>query len=103
MSKVLNATCEGNVVSAEGVQVPGVTVLSEGVSASSGILILEEEKKTYLAKTSPDLKSALQLIISALTSIDTNGYIISSGPDVPGGPKAASAISQLTALKDALK
>lgn len=103
MSKVLDATCANNKVTCEGVEVPNVTILSEGIAESSGLLILEEDKKTYVAKTTPDLKSALQLIISALTAIDTNGYIVSSGPDVPGGPKAASMISQLTSLKDALK
>ena len=103
MSKVLDATCVDNKVTCEGVEVPNVTILSEGVASSSGLLILEENKKTYVAKTTPDLKAALELIISALTAIDTNNYIVSSGPDVMGGPKATSTISDLTSLKDALK
>jgi hypothetical protein len=117
MSKVLDATCVNHKVTCEGVEVPNVTVLSEGVSASSGLLILEDDRKTYVARTSPDLKSTLEKVISALgqiatalTAIDTNNYIISSGPDVHGGPRAVSNIASLnslvtdlTTLKDALK
>ena len=104
MSKVLDATCVNNKVTCEGSEVPNVTVLSEGVAESSGLLILEDDRKTYVPKTSPDLKAALELIISALTAIDNNGYIIASGsPDTPGGPKATSSISSLSSLKDSLK
>lgn len=117
MSKVLDATCQNNKVTCEGSEVPNVTILSEGISASQGLLILEDDRKTYVSKTSPDLKAALSSIIdaltqiaTALTAIDNNGYIISSNPDVHGGPKAVANISQvnsivgtLSSLKDALK
>ncbi len=69
MPRVLDATCLANIVTCEGVPVTGVTVLSEGVSQSSGYLIIDEDKTYYVAKTSPDLKAAITTLNSMLTSI----------------------------------
>ncbi len=52
MSKVLQATCTGQVVTAEGVVVPGVQIVAEGVGPSAGILILDGDARWYVAKQS---------------------------------------------------
>lgn len=71
MSKVLEATCLAGIVKVGQTPVPDTTVLSEGVGSSSGVLILEEDKKTYIAKTSPDLKSTLEQLEVALSQTAT--------------------------------
>lgn len=67
MSKLIEATCNDGVVTALGVTVDNVVILSEGVGASSGVLILDEDSATYIAKTSPDLKTTILKAITALT------------------------------------
>ena len=69
MSKILDATCQANVVTSEGIVIPGVTVLSKGVASSSGLLILDEEKATYLTSNATDIESTLTKIASILDSV----------------------------------
>ncbi len=120
MSKMLEATCVAGVVTAGGVPVVEADILCEGVASSEGVLILDEDKAKYLAKTSPDLKTTITKLISilghlttALTSIDTKVLVTTCGAG-PGTtaplPLAASDIIAITAvqaelslLKEALK
>jgi hypothetical protein len=69
MPRAIDATCVAGVVTAEGVTVPGTTILSEGVASSSGYLILDGSKKYYVAKTSPDLKASIVTVNSMVTKI----------------------------------
>lgn len=71
MSKMLEASCVAGVVTAGGFPVPAADIQSEGVGPSEGILILDEDKAKYLAKTSPDLKSTLDDLSSLLGTITT--------------------------------
>lgn len=71
MSKVVEATCVAGIVKVGALPVPTATILSEGVAASSGILVLDEDKATYIAKVSTDLKDALDQLSSALGSLTT--------------------------------
>ena len=110
MSKALEATCVAGVVTSEGVPVPDTTILSEGVAASEGLLILDEDKKTYIPKTSPDLKETLDKIVSvlgqissALSALDTAGFLISATMGVPSPPVAASEISAIDTLQSELE
>lgn len=119
MSKVLPATCEDGEVTIEG-QVVEATILSEGVASSAGIAVLEEDKVSYFAKTSPDLKStleklssALESIASALSSLDGATLITScgAGAGTAGPPNVAAsdisaieeAIEEINELKDNLR
>lgn len=108
MSKMLDATCVAGVVSTGGVPVPGVGILSEGVGASTGILFLDEDQAMYLAKISPDLKSTLDGLISALTSISSALNALNTatllttcpaGSGVAGPPLVATA--DITAINTA--
>lgn len=112
MSKALQATCVAGIVIADSVPVPVATILSQGVGSSSGVLILDDDKATYIAKTTPDLETTLTKLISvlteltsALTSIDTKVLVTTcpagAGTTVPL-PLAASNITALTALKTEL-
>lgn len=112
MSKILEATCAGGVVTADGLPVSGATVLSEGVAPSSGILIMQGDEKTYVAKTSPDLNLTLARLAEALGNIATALTALDAKPigALPPAPSSAAAIAnitsiqgQLTALKEAMK
>lgn len=118
--KALSATCENKVVTADGVSVPAAEILSEGVGASSGVLIIDEDRAKYIADTTPDLKVALEKIIaalgqvsSALSTLAGKSYLTAATGGVPD-PTASTSwasniseldnlASELTTLKGALK
>lgn len=113
MPRVLNATCEGGVVTAEGVTVPGAVILSEGVGASSGLLFLDGDKKTYIGKTSPDLETTLEKTIAAINKIAEgltaagsalDGIAGGSGtPVTTAATQLAPIVAELETLKGQLK
>ena len=81
MAKVLDATCENEVVTIEGRSVEA-TILSEGVGESTGSAVLDGEKVFYIAKTSPDLKLTLEKSFEALNKI--SDILISIGAGMTG-------------------
>lgn len=120
MAKILPATCSTGVVTADGVPVPSAVILSEGIGASQGILVLDEDDAKYIPKTSPDLKETLEKLVSALGSLTTALTAIdlkSQATSCPAGsgatiplPLAAASIasissvqSELIVLKETLK
>lgn len=119
MAKALSATCSGGVVKVGNLTIPGVTVLSEGVGESSGLLIIEVDEPTYIALTTPDLKStiekamdALEDVASVLNKIATTFTSIGAGmtgpTTAPPGTLAAdvativSKATEITATRTAL-
>lgn len=101
MSKALEATCEGGVVTCEGVPVPDVTVLSEGVGESEGLLVLEGLKKTYLASNATDLKTTIEKLVSAVDKIGLTLTAIGAGmtgPTTAPPPTLAADVAELTAI-----
>ncbi len=117
MSKVLSASCVGGVVSVNGVPVPGVTLLSEGVASSSGILIVDEDRTYYVTNVGNDLDTTLEKLIAALgkvsdalgkategfgkavdslTALDTAAFLIGAQAGVPSPPVAAPDIAGIT-------
>ena len=113
MPRVLNASCVAGVVTAGSLPVTEVAILSEGVSSSTGYLILDQDRKYYVAKTSPDLKTAINSLGSLLTNISTIMASIVAGmagsgtapPPTFAADKVALdlAITQFQATKDLLK
>lgn len=101
MSKILEATCTAGVPYVGAIPIPTATILSKGIGPSTGIMILEEDKQTYIAKTSPDLETTLTKIASALGQIVTALTLIDAKPlgPLPPVPAAAANILQLTALQ----
>lgn len=105
MPRVLNATCENGVVTAEGAQVPGAVILSEGVGSSSGLLFLDGDKKTYIGKTSPDLKTTIEKAVEAIQKIAEGLTAAGSALDgIAGGSgtPVTTAATQLTPIVTAL-
>lgn len=110
MSRLLEATCSAGVVTCEGVPVPAAEILSEGVGSSAGFLILDGEKAYYVAKTSPDLKttleqvsSALGAIVSALSTIDAKPVGGSGSAPAPGAAGNITTINSAKTAVDTLK
>jgi hypothetical protein len=110
MSKALEATCEGGVVTAEGVSVDEPEIMSEGEGSSVGVLLQDQEKTWYFAKITPDLKSTLEKIssalgqiASALSSIDAKPTGGSGSAPAPAAAGNISAINTVKAEVDALK
>ena len=110
MSKMLDASCVGGVVTAEGFPVVSAEVMSEGIGASEGILLMDEDNAKYLAKITPDLKSTLEklsscidTIKSALQAIDSVGTLVTTCGVGPGTavwvPVNVANIASLTAAK----
>ncbi len=109
MSRFLHATCNDDKVMCEGVEIKSAIILSEGNGNSSGLLMIQDDKAYYFPSNALDLKMLIEKIVAVLTTIktglnniDTNGYIISSSPDTPGGPKAAGEISGIQSAIDDL-
>jgi hypothetical protein len=71
MSKVFSATCEAGVVKVGENVVPGVEVLTQGVAASTGILILDGENAYYFPTIGADLKTTLEKLVEILTQVKT--------------------------------
>lgn len=112
MSKMLNATCVGRIVTSSGVPVPSAEILSEGVGSSTGVLLMDEEEAKYITSNSSDLKTALEQIANALTSIASALTLLDAKPLGTLGPSPAASASisqvtavqaQLSALKEVLK
>jgi hypothetical protein len=113
MSKILDATCAGGMVTAGGVPVPAAAILSEGVGPSSGVLVMEKDKATYLTSNAADLKETLGKTADALTKIATTLTSIGlgmAGPATAPPPTLAADVAEITAtalqlevLKEMLK
>ena len=110
MSKVLlDATCENGIVRVGDLVITDVIIQSEGVGESSGILIIEDDERTYIAKTSGDLvitleklSDALGELSSALTAIDgkTQATVCLSGPGTTvATPVATATIAAIDAVQ----
>lgn len=129
MSKanILPATCENNTVTAEGVTVTPVRILSVGKGQSSGLLVMHGEQCFYVTSSALDLKTTIEKVIAAITDINAAltqiGTTLTSigagmtGPTTaPPGTLPADVVtinskvtalnttkSQLSDLKEALK
>lgn len=113
MSKILPASCQGGVVKIKNSPQDDAEILSEGVGASEGIALIDESQIFYLPKGSPDLKATLDNLVnvltqistglektaSALTKLDTNGFLIAADAGVPSDPIATADISGISSAK----
>lgn len=111
----LEASCVGGIVTSGGIPVAEAEILSEGIGPSTGVLIIHEDRAFYIAKTSPDLKSAIEHTISGLngsaTGLTSTVAALSSvgalppvlAPITAAAASITAAVALLTALKETLK
>lgn len=98
MSKILSATCDATgKVTADGVEVVGAIVLSEGKKASSGVAVMDGDKVWYLTSNATDLKDAIASLVEIINQIATIATGLDAVTVSPGGQ--AAAIAQLQVLK----
>lgn len=112
--RALPATCANGKVTCEGVEITPVTILSQGVGASSGVLYLDGASAYYVAKTTPDLDQLLTDLIAALNNVVT-GLNQTGAGTIAGSPLSTAAaitaaatqvtsnVNALQTLKDSLK
>lgn len=110
LSKILAGTCQNGVVKEGDVIVPNAVILSEGVGPSEGVVVLDGPDATYIAKTTPDLNTTLEKLVSvlgqissAINSLDTRGFLIAAQAGVAGPPALAGTVSQINTLKSDLE
>lgn len=79
MTRILDATCVDNVVRVAGhVVTPTPTIITQGKRSSSGILIMEGDRATYVATNTADIEDFLQKTNDALSAITSALGTISS-------------------------
>lgn len=113
MSKILAASCVDNKVTVEGKEIEGAIILSQGKASSTGIVIIEEDKVTYIAMNTTDLATTIDKtveLINAIAPILTAIGAGMTGPMTAPPPTLAADVAQLQTkasellqLKDNLK
>lgn len=114
MSKILDATCDAQgKVTADGVEVIGAIVLSEGKQASSGTAVMDGDKVWYLTSSATDVKATLEKMAAAITKIANMFTAVGSGMTGPTTAPPGSLptdvvelnqmVTEINQLKGALK
>ena len=114
MSKILSATASADgKVTADGVEVVGAIILSEGKQASSGVAVMDGEKVWYLTSSATDIKATIEKAADAITKIATLFTAMGAGmtgPTTAPPPTLATdvaainaVVTELNQLKGALK
>lgn len=111
--RMLDASCQGGIVTADGVQVDAAEILSAGKGRSAGTLLLDGEKAVYLTSNAADLDSALEKIGDSITKIlniltaiggGMTGPTTATPPTLPTDIAEVTAIAaQIETLREALK
>jgi len=100
LTKLLEATCEAQVVKVGTATVSGAQILSEGVAASTGLLFLDGPKSKYVTSSASDVKA---LITSMVSILDKCLEILTGLDGASTSPGSQSAkIVELTTLKTQL-
>lgn len=90
----MSATCENKKVICNGKEIKDAIILCDGVKASAGVLLFDENlSPVYVPNTQPDLKDLLNLmeqIVVACSSITTT---------VQGAPTPINNVSDFTSVK----
>lgn len=108
-AKVLPATCNAtSVVTAEGVSVLPVTILSMGKKSSSGFLLMDGEQAYYVASNATDIKDLISSLVTIINQVATIATALDAVTVAPGSAAAAIAAlqvmkTQLDATKELLK
>lgn len=108
MSKILPATCSAaSVVTVENKPVQA-TILSNGKAQSTGVVLLEQDKSTYLTSNASDIHDLIVNIGSLVDQIKLCLNGLDGVTASPGSNAAAIAVvdtlkAQLLAQKDLLK
>ena len=108
LSSIVAGNCVAGVVKIGAFPVPGATVLSNGVGASSGVVALDGPDATYIASNATDIAaliSSLGDVIDKIITIVTGLDGISTSPGAETANIALLLALKITLLaqKDTLK
>jgi Cu/Ag efflux pump CusA len=97
MARLIEASCEGGVVTVSGRTITA-EILSQGVESSLGVVILDGDKAFYIANSHEDIKEVIEDVVGLIDQVQTvltglDGVTVSPGSQ-------AAAIAQLGVLKD---
>ncbi len=97
MSKILEASCENGAVTVEGLVIEA-TILSAGVEASTGVVIIQNGNAFYIASTYQDLVSIIEKTAEMIT--DISNILTAIGAGMTGAttappPSLAADVSEL--------
>lgn len=107
MTKVLDASCVGGVVTVEGVPID-CTIITKGDGSSTGVVIINGEKIVYVASNKLDLEALITQLNSMFTQVNVIAAALDAVTNSPGSSTAAQAAlatqnTALLALKDVLR
>jgi hypothetical protein len=78
--KILAASCQGSVVTIEGIPHPNAKLLTAGVGPSQGVVFLQDDDEPiYIPIASPDLNTTLEKLIAALGKVGDSLTQIGTG------------------------
>ena len=70
MSKILDATCDADgKVTVEGVVVTDIEVTSEGKAASTGLVLIDQDRARYITSSAGDIALTIDQVIASLDSL----------------------------------
>lgn len=102
--KFIDASCQNNQVTADGKVVPA-EILSQGKKSSTGVMLMDEDKRAYLTSNATDiadlitkLESLVQLISDTFSAIGSG----MTGPTTAPPGSLPTSITQLATIKSQL-
>jgi len=104
VARILDATCENNIVKVEGKTVPA-TILSQGKKASTGAALLQHDQLTYVTSNATDIKDLITQLSTLIDKIETTFTDIASGmtgPTTAPPPALTADLLAMTNIKTAL-
>lgn len=105
-TKILPASCQGGQVTAQGVNVPDVKILSAGAAKSEGVLLLVGPDTVYIAEPVGSLGELIDLVAQAVDAVSQGVLPSNAGGNITS-PDFALQLAQvkqsLQQLKDNLQ
>lgn len=101
--KVFEASAEGQVVRVDGKVVLNCPILGEGLGSSSGYLVMAEDKLVYLPKTTPDMKTLLEILKLTLGIVSSGIFPQNLGGKITTDTFAAEITQQQIKIEELMK
>lgn len=99
MSKILAATADASgKVTADGVEVIGAIILSEGKQASQGLAVMQGDQVWYLTSSATDIKTTIEKMADAITKIANLFTSVGSGMTGPTTAPPPTLVTDVLAL-----
>lgn len=101
--KIFNATATGDQVMVNGQPVQNCPILGEALGQSTGYVVMAEDKLIYLPKTTPDLKTLLEILWSVLGIIATEILPENLGGRITADTFGQNIMAKQTQIEELMK